>query len=347
MKKYNFFGIETTVLSDVPEFLNFVDSNLYFFHYSDLKNPPLCSLKLSVDVFFNNKVSIHSFFIGAEKIGNDAFLKGNRYLCQLGPLLIEYKWSSPVLKVECYLIARESIQGKLWHFLSRKIFGREEDYFVIVRQTILFPIIWLLARFPKVFSMHAAAINYSGSGVILAGLASIGKSTMSLSFTLNALSTFLADNYLLYDKEKIYPFPEWIRLSSETISLLGNIEKLGYSKLKRYGRNYYQLDRSLISEPVIPKIIFFPRISKNNMIKQISVSTAIDRILLSNNHVREFPEHSLPGLVDFIVYNEDSLYENMLETLRNLLTKAVIFEVGINYNFTPRDNLEKLLKNVL
>ena len=108
----------------------------------------------------------------------------------------------------------------------------------VVRHTIILPILWILSRYFNIFTLHGSAVEINGSGYSFVGLAGIGKSINSIYYAMDKKNKFLYDNYLLYDENHIYPFPEWIRMVCKTEEILPNInEFLLKSNLSRYGKN--------------------------------------------------------------------------------------------------------------
>ena len=104
------------------------------------------------------------------------------------------------------------------------------DYYNIVRQTIILPVIWVLSRYLKIHALHGGTVQINGSALSFSGLSGIGKSILSLFCCLDKKNKFLSDNYLLFDENYIYPFPEWIRIFNARAYKKEKVKKI---KLKK------------------------------------------------------------------------------------------------------------------
>ena len=189
-------------------------------------------------------------------------------------------------------------------------------------------------------------MNIDGAGVVFSGMSSVGKSTLSIYAATSGRAKFITDNYLLYDSDKLYPFPEWIRLSDQTSSLLkANTEDIdgGISKVffRRYNRNYHTLEKKVISDIVNCKYFLQVYLGNKFSAKKISKEEMLEIVILNDTHVKEFPEHSLSGLTVFIL--GDKIGNNKkTEVLEKILSRSLSYEIVISKN----DTLEESFNNI-
>ena len=156
---------------------------------------------------------------------------------------------------------------------------------------------------------------------------------------------FLSDNFLLFDKNFIYPFPEWIRVIDDSKKIMPELNKFFETKkLKRNKKNYYLLPNKLISQKVKPKIFIFTEIGSKCKLKKIKKDYTIKRILLSKDQVKEFPEQNFIALLDLLNQDAKLFRESELITLKKFLNKTKSFIFTINKNITIKENLEFLIK---
>jgi hypothetical protein len=338
-------GIQVSFTSDSSSFEDFVKKSMpYFLAETETKNEEV-KYYLDINIRKNIKVDPAAYINGLEKIGNDAYLKGGIFVCLNGYYLMEFRKETKKLTINLYTIKGDSFYKKGRFLVRNIVYG--EDYFFILRQSVIFPVFWALARYAAIYAMHGSAVNIKGKGIAFVGLAGIGKSTMSIGMTLCLDGSFLSDNYLLYDSNMLYSFPEWLRITKSTKQLLETkMDKLGASVLSRYGRSYYQLDKMYVSQPVEPQKIVFLRLGQEAMFSKLNLTTAVDRVLLSNSHVREFPEHSLPGLIDYLYSFESSYYESMLASLKSIFEKSDIYELTLPDNAQINKSLEMIMRIV-
>ena len=230
----------------------------------------------------------------ATKIGRNAYINDNFFYCTAGDYFIVAEKSSTCININVSLVKVLSIKSKLKRKIKEII--RPHDKFLLVRHYIIFPLFSLLQKKKNINILHASAVNIDGKGIIFSGLSGVGKSTLSIASVIMDKGLFITDNYLLYDDSKIYPFPEWIRLNQESYKLTsvdetGVVGKITRAFFYRYGRNYHQLESNVISPPV--KCTAFIQLFLGDKFSAniISAEKAIDRTILNNAHVKEFPEH--------------------------------------------------------
>jgi len=346
-KELSFFGIETTVESDNLEFLVMLEQSLSFFKESDNKNIQFVqNKKLFVTFLSKKKISAHSIKTGFSKIGTVAFLKEKEYCYVSRGLVVQMKDTDGNLSILAQYRLPDSFKDWLKGVVKNRISRYQLDLFFLIRILILFPIFMILEREKSCFLLHGSAVEYNGKGIVFAGLANIGKSVAALSLTLDKEAKFLSDNFLIFDENHVYPFPEYIRLSDDTLKLITNISKLGKSLLRRFDRNYYILNKQYISPRTLPEILFIPRFSKNSFIKQITTETAIDRLLLANDHVKEFHNYHHSSLLNYSYYEDKAVYKNRIETLEKLLSNVSCYEIGICKSTRPAEFLAGIINDV-
>ena len=327
MISVNIYGINVNVDSDTVEYSKLVNESLAYFKEKKNNDSFETIYTIDVKVLINEKVKLQTKIKGLKKIGNTAYLGKNTYCCVMGRKFIEFKKYEETLKIYIYSLKYNSIYTSSRLLIKSILF--KKDYFLLFRHTVIFPIFWALARFKQIYVMHSGGNNLSGIGLALPGLAGIGKSTISLALTLINESLFLGDNYILFDDRKLYAFPELIRISNNTKTILGkSVTKLGQAKLSRNGKQYYNLHYNYISDPVDLSFMIMPSIGESNHVRELSVSVALDRIILSNNHTKELPEHSMTGLIEYLFEFENSIYCHKIKTLENLLRNTKIYEAS-------------------
>ena len=230
--------------------------------------------------------------------------------------------------------------------IFKNIFIRNDNY-AVIRQSIILPVIWTLSRKFNIQSLHGGAVTFNSSSLIFSGLAGVGKSNLTLFMTKVKKSLFLSDNFLIYDKKNIHPFPEWIRILKNSKQLMPELKKFfDQNMMRRNEKNYFRLSSEEISSKTKPKIFLFTEIGKNCNLKKVSLSYAFDRIMSSKHQVREFPEHNFIGLLDILSKKNDFNSEDEIKTLKIFLKKNACFIFTINKNLSIKKNLDFLLKKI-
>ncbi|MBN2057329.1 MAG: hypothetical protein JW782_00845 [Candidatus Saganbacteria bacterium] len=344
-KELNIFGARTTIESNEQDFLDSVAGNLYFFSKAGDKNPALLSntsLKVS---YLTDRQADHGQEIAAcRKIGNNVYIGENKCIYLEGNLFVRIVKQGNDLEISARPVRKKGLKSKIGRLIRR----RKTDYFQLVRKLVIFPVFYLLEANCGIFLLHGSAVNHAGKAIVMAGLAGIGKTTLAIALTLKDPGgiRFLSDNFLLFDQDNIYPFPEHIRLHDDLRSFIPNTDRLGQPIVRRFKRSHYALDGRLISGKVPPQVLFLPSLAREPYLREVPAHVAIDRLLLANDHVKEFHTYHYMGLLDYLNYGSGSLYARRLDTLKSLLSKIKSYEVGIAKGEKPYEWWERI-QNVI
>jgi hypothetical protein len=115
-----------------------------------------------------------------------------------------------------------------YHFLpSPKKLAKYADYegkkyFDLVQYLVFFPIAWHLRRTRGWELIHASAVADGPRAVLIAGPGGAGKSTTCLALVAHAGMRLLTENLVFCDGEYVYPVAEPIRLTDDSLQLLGD-----------------------------------------------------------------------------------------------------------------------------
>jgi len=344
-KALNIFGIEVTVESDDEKFLKTAEEDLWFFRDQSDKNIPLAGgQRLHVVYSRDQKVGFERLTRGYGKIGNNAFINSDKYVFIEMGLVIEISGKDGNLSVKATPLFRKGIRGAV----KKVLLSKRSDYFLLVRHLIVFPVFHLLERKPGLFLLHGSAVDYNGTGIVIAGPAGVGKTSAVISMTLNTdkRARFLTDNFLLFDSEYIYPFPGYIRLSDNMVDIIENISMLGAPSVRRFNRNHYILDNDYIAGRTRPGILFIPALSEEEEVIPISADVALDRLLLANDNAKEFHMYSNMGLMAYMDRYTRSVYRERMRVLEQFLSKIRIYELHIKKTRPLARYWEEIIKRV-
>jgi len=221
----------------------------------------------------------------------------------------------------------------LEHLPARLFLGRKrlclEAYQQIMRYILHFPIFWILATRQKKYLIHASAVERNGKGIIFAGLNGVGKSTLALYF-LERGYKLLSDNFLIFDRQKLYSFPEVLRISARTVKLLGVGLGSKVSSSLIFGKQHYILDGDKISSEAVPEKIFLLCLSRERAITKVPPSVLRDSLIGMHHYLGEFPEYSYLSAMHYVDKGFD--WEDQFETLTYLLEhcECYLLENGRN-----------------
>jgi hypothetical protein len=335
---YYIHNIKASVKCSNENLRNFIEKSFFFF-----KKTQTHKFQINVTINLSNKKSFENLSKKFNKIGNNILLDSNKLIFQNHGLLYEFKITKKTIYINVYKQKKNDVFSKSKNIIKKILF--KLDSYSIIRQSIILPIIWVLSRKFNIHALHGGATSINKKSYIFSGLAGVGKSNLTLFMTLQKKFKFLSDNFLLFDNKFIYPFPEWIRVMDDSKKLMPELKSFfAGQNLKRNNKNYYLLPNSQISQKIKPKIFLFTEIGNNCGLKKVKNTYAINRILLSKDQVKEFPEQNFVALLDLLTKNIKQNRKEELNTLNKFLTKTVCYIFTINKNISIEKNLDFLIK---
>ncbi len=214
---------------DCPEsdYWQFFDDNVKWLEGNEVASDASCDIRTRISRLpeINDSV-INDFASGYDRLGYNLFVRPSSVVCIYGGWLL---WRYEVAqdgKVDldiCYSDHRDSFLMKM----ARRIMGRKssaqiirERFLHLTRIGIHFPVFSFLSANENVGIMHAAAVEKDSKPVVLAGYDGVGKSTLAIQLCLKNDFRCVADNFLLYDENCIYPFLESARLNEDSVQHL-------------------------------------------------------------------------------------------------------------------------------
>ena len=345
---WRLYGVETVIESDSEPFLRFASMSLRPYLQAGIWNPSLVAgPRLRVTLSLRQRVNPVSFFRDTERLGKRAGMFGDAYRCLDGRLAIEARWQDGTLVVQAWLTEAATWLGRCRRVLDRTWATSGDDYFLFVRQLVWFPLFGLLARHAGVHVLHGAAVNFAGRGLLLAGLSGTGKTTAGLGIALTGHAALLADNYVLFDDARLYPFMDWIRLHPDAERRIQDLRQLGVPALSRFGRSYYQLPQSFVGGPAEPRVVVLPRLGPRFRVREISPAEAMDHILITGDVSRELPHHHASGLIETLIPTTGSSYVQMVRALEALVARCRVLEVVLGPQEPAAEALRRVVNDAL
>jgi len=291
---FNVHGIKANLRTEDDKFTTFVATNYRFF--SDT------SEESQVEVYFDGyyswprrrkRISYGSLY----RLNTGLYVGLDRLIWDDKRFSVTAQLTGNRLKISCrYYEHIEDLPRKV--YLGPKRF-RLENYQRIMRLILHFPIFWMLAVEEGKYLIHASAVEKNGKGLIFAGLNGVGKTTLALYLVKRRGYRFLSDNFLIFDKERIYAFPEVVRMSPKMAEWL-KLKPCPYDTMI-FGKGHYLLGKEEISREAVPEDIFFVYLGQGDVqIEEVPPSAMVDRIVKMHQYLGEFPEHSYLGALNFL-----------------------------------------------
>jgi hypothetical protein len=195
-----------------------------------------------------------------------------------------------------------------------------ENFQRSMRWILHFPIFTLLRIKQGKALLHASAVEKNGRAIVFCGFNKMGKSTLAMYLSRSWEYKFMTDNFLLFDNDKYYAFPERLRMDAAS---LGALKIREFDGRKIYGKHHVDLDHTQISLNANPHIFFCVSKGKKFKVSKLEKDDAESLIMGMNNHLQEFPEYSYLSLLPFIGVR----YENSLGSIRRVLDKSKCFNL--------------------
>jgi hypothetical protein len=160
-----------------------------------------------------------------------------------------------------------------------------KKYFDLVRYLVFFPIAWHLQRTRGWEMIHASAVESDAGGILIAGPGGAGKTTSSIALVAMAGMKLLTENLVFSDGEFIYPVCEPIRLTDESLALLGD----SADTLKGYASAGGLKTKTMFVPPVDPEpdgvkpaVLFLARFSESGFQELIPPALAREQVRATN-----------------------------------------------------------------
>jgi len=207
--------------------------------------------------------------------------------------------------------------------IARKVFLRRlsEVYGTFqthMRLTFHFPLFWLIESHHGFHLLHAAVVRINGDCIIFSGLASVGKTTLATFLYSNYPGTdILTDNFLLYDCERIYGFPEASRLSNQGIEIASAQSLLSDTFV--LGHRLHWLPRKPDPIDAVPKKAFLVCLGKSMRVEPITADLFTETALGLNDVVKEFHNYNYVSLFPFATCRSFDIHVSRVRSLKSCL----------------------------
>ena len=163
---------------------------------------------------------------------------------------------------------------------------RERKFFKLARYLVHFPVAWHLGRARGWTLIHASAVAAEDQAVLVAGPGGAGKTTTCVGLMARAGVRLVTENLLFTDGRHVFPMREPIRLTDESLALLGEPQRrtlvpLGLAGGAK-GKSLFRLPNDQTSRPVRPVALFIPRFAAQGSLHPIAPEMASELLWATN-----------------------------------------------------------------
>lgn len=169
-----------------------------------------------------------------------------------------------------------------------------KKYFDLTRYLVWFPLAWHLQRTRGWEMLHASAVSDGERCILIAGPGGAGKTTTCIGLMARAGMRLISENLVFTDGERVLPVPEPIRLTDESLALLGEASQLLQRFETRGGlkkKTMFVPTADGAPNGVRPALLFLPRFSPIGYARPIPPLVARDWVRASNTLTLELNDY--------------------------------------------------------
>jgi len=282
----NVFGVKVQLLTTVSEFASFVRKNYSCFVQEEIKSPDiLVTFSASAGQNIEIEKDRLKYIEGGVYLGNQKIYWENEFGFRV---LLECS-NNDKFRLESFhnaLLSKTSSESEKYENFQRSM-----------RWIIHFPVFVLLRLKQGKAVLHASAVEKDGHAIVFCGFNKVGKSTLAMYLTKMKGYKFMTENFLLFDSDKFYGFPERIRMDIASIKAL-NIQDYDIKKI--YGKHHIDLKRGDMCLSAKPHLFFIVTKGHDFGISKLSAYNTELMVNSLHSYLQEFPENSYFAFLPFI-----------------------------------------------
>lgn len=314
-KFHNELNIRFT--TDNPDFFNFVNQTFSFFKTKPESGKP----NLAINVYFHQKNNSSL----RKKLAHNLFSDDNQILYYGRGFKVCVR-EDKSFQVTTY-VWRELFRDTLNLFRFGRKAAQREKYFRVMRNSFHLPLFYLL-ELKGYIILHGSAVAKDNKAYLFLGANYVGKTNIALNLIYRHNFKLLSDDFLIIKDNKLYAFPDRVRVTPFTLDSL-SIKIKSHLVSEKYHLN---LPFKKIIPFSYPAKVFFIQLGPEPEIKEINLNTALKRLNANHNYLGEFPEHSylafLPqfpsiddiqtGYINFLKNQEIFLFQSSPDIDKNM-----------------------------
>jgi hypothetical protein len=224
----------------------------------------------------------------------------------------------------------------------------QRKFFGLLRHLVYFPMAWHLERTRGWTLIHASAVAAGSRAVLVAGPGGAGKTTTCVALMARAGMTLVTENLLFTDGDQIFPVFEPIRLTDESLALLGEtavrLEPLPIARSKH--KALFRLPVAPASEPIRPEALFIPAFTRRGFVQPIAGGVASELLGATNRLTLELNDYYWYTAALDLLWPEAGNAERQLSALKRLTATTPCYALGIDRSAGVDPVVAQILKCV-
>jgi hypothetical protein len=323
-------GVSLTLSGDYPRLLDYVASLM-----ADLVVPPVTAPDLEVQVRWLRQPMQKGTSLFPHARSQEGL--GKRMLVSTDELVWVDTYRDQNLQLRFRRVRGRLVFDVAYCYQpSAKKLAKYPDYeqktfFDLMRYLVLFPIAWHLERTRGWGLIHASAVADRHGAILVAGPGGAGKTTTCIGLAAREGIRLVAENLVFCDGQRIYPVLEPVRLTDESLRLLGDrangLRPLPGS-LKR--KAMFQLDGAGTEGGVPTRAVFVPKFSPKGFVEPLSPGIACELLLAANRLTLEVNDYYWYSAALDLMWPKADNSAAALAVFQRLSESADSFMLGID-----------------
>lgn len=294
----NVHGINIEVYTSDAGLIDFIKKYYEIFLVTKLSWKRDIIIEIEKYSYFTSRKNIHldeNFTVIGDNIRIDVPRK--RYFFENNEIQVLADFSSETIRIKATF---QPLLVRHWLNILLQWYGRIQKYYnrFIIKTVLHDSIFLLLERRNGIHILHATAVTDGKRTLIFTGLGWSGKSTLASAFLTKKWFTILSDNYCIVKEDRIYPFPELPRITSETAEILNITQGNKADGIKNYLNNPV---KDIQKSYFIDSVFLCSYSKKDFKIQPLNDHNMLyENIVAINHYTKEFPEYLNFALISFL-----------------------------------------------
>jgi tRNA-splicing ligase RtcB len=208
----------------------------------------------------------------------------------------------------------------------------ERKFFKLARYLVQFPVAWHLQRTRGWTLLHASAVARNGEAVLVAGPGGAGKTTTCVGLMAHPGVRLVTENLLFTDGRHIFPLREPLRLTDDSLALLGasrqSLVPLGLGGGSKH-KVLFRLPPA-DDQPVRAAALFIPRFTARGSLERIAPATASELLCAANRLTLELNDYDWYTAALDLLWPAAGQAAHQATVLARLTAETPCFALGID-----------------
>jgi hypothetical protein len=211
---------------------------------------------------------------------------------------------------------------------------RERKFFTLTRYLVHFPVAWHLARTRGWVLVHASAVACGDEAILVAGPGGAGKTTTCVGLMQRPGVRLVTENLLFTDGTRVFPLLEPIRLTDDSLSLVGDEQLRALEPLGVAGGSKHKSLFRLPHDPTQPAAravaLFIPRFTEKGFVMPMAPGVACELVSASNRLTLELNDYDWYTAALDLLWPSPGHAARQVAVLERLTKSASCYSLGID-----------------